>query len=79
MEIAKFVNENKVIRRASLAVMLTMTVLIFKWATIFASESQKPGIEIAAIIAAILAPLSTLQGFVFKFYNDSRSQEENNG
>lgn len=30
----------------------------------------------AAVIAAILTPLSTLQGAIFKFYTDGRHKEE---
>lgn len=35
--------------------------------------SQRPGVEVAAIIAAIQLPVTTLLGAVLKFYSDYRA------
>lgn len=50
------------------------TVIESKWAMAFAAlHADKPGIEIAAIIAAVTGPYMALQAAAIKFYFDSRS------
>jgi hypothetical protein len=49
------------------------TIKITEWAMVFAhAHSEKTGIEIAAIIAAVTAPYMALQAVAIKFYFDSR-------
>lgn len=55
-------------------VVLYGTKILTGWAMAFAtSHADKPGIEIAAIIAAVTGPYMALQAAAIKFYFDSRS------
>ena len=50
------------------------TVIETQWAMGFAIQhADKPGIEIAAIIAAVTTPYMALQAAVIKFYFEARS------
>lgn len=73
-DLLDFVDERAVVRRAVLFITLWMTWEAFYWAAKFATLTDKSGIEVAAIIAAVTAPISLLQGFVFKVYADGRAQ-----
>lgn len=49
------------------------TVKLTEWAMVFAAaHPDKPGLEIAAIIAAVTAPYMGLQAAAIKFYFDAR-------
>lgn len=49
------------------------TVKVTQWAMFYAHlHADKPGVEVAAIIAAVLGPYSILQAAAIKFYFDSR-------
>ncbi len=70
-----FNNKNFVsVRSGVLYVTVWMTWLAFDWAAGYAYGSSKTGSDIALIIAAVTAPISVLQGFVFKVYSDSRAE-----
>lgn len=61
------------VRALTLYVTLLMTWDAFRWAASYASQViDKPQLATAAIIAAVTAPVSALQGFVFKWYMDSK-------
>lgn len=50
------------------------TVKLTEWAMLFAAtHAAKPGIEVAAIIAAVTGPYMALQAAAIKFYFDSRT------
>lgn len=49
------------------------SVLVLDWAMKFAEHGNRPGLEIAAIIAAVTAPYMALQTAAIKFYFDSRT------
>ena len=50
------------------------TVKLTEWAMVFAAaHADKPGIEIAAIIAAVTAPYMALQAAAIKYYFEARS------
>lgn len=68
-----FVDSRYAVRRVLLGIVIWMTWEAYKWATGFASGCSRPGVEIAAIIAAVLTPITALQGFTFKFYLDSKT------
>lgn len=55
----------------SLAI-LSGTVFITHWAMEFAYWSNRPGLEVAAIIAAVLAPYMALQAAAISFYFKAR-------
>ncbi len=67
-----WVDNRAIIRRGVLLATLWLTWESFLWAAFFATTTAKPGIEVAAIIAAVTAPISALQGWVFKIYGASR-------
>ena len=50
------------------------TVILTRWAMAFAWQSERQGLEIAAIIAAVTAPYMVLQGSVVAFYFKSRTK-----
>lgn len=56
------------VRSTVLAVTIWMTWEVTKWAFKFAYEADMPGLEKAAVIAAVTTPFSALQAFTFKFY-----------
>lgn len=60
------------VRSFVLYVTVWMTWEAFNWAAIFATTTTKTGSDVAMIIAAVTAPISVLQGFVFKVYSESR-------
>lgn len=49
------------------------TVKLTEWAMVFAAtHAAKPGLEIAAIIAAVTTPYMALQAAAIKYYFESR-------
>lgn len=71
--IAWFTEKNFIsVRSFSLYITLWMTWQAFTWAGYFALHTDKVGVEVAAIIAAVTAPITALQGWIFKVYSDSR-------
>ncbi len=61
------------VRSLVMYITLLNTWYAFDWAAHFAyAVVGRPGIEVAAIIAAVTAPITALQAFVFKFYSESR-------
>lgn len=61
--------------RRSLVLFITLylTWECYRWASEFAVGSDRTGIDIAAIIAAVTAPISLLQASVFKAYLESKA------
>ena len=68
-----FVDSRAIVRRIAFFVMLWITVKASFWTIEFAWYSSRPGMEIAAIIAAVWTPLSGLQAAVFAFYDKGRN------
>lgn len=66
-------NKQMLVRRVSLVFVLALTALTYKWGMDFAMTSARSGVDVAAILAALLTPLTTLQGFIFKFYSEART------
>ena len=60
------------VRSFVLYVTVWMTWEAFYWAATFATTTTKEGSDVALIIAAVTAPISVLQGFIFKIYSESR-------
>ena len=60
------------VRSGVLYVTVWMTYEAFHWAGQFAFATDKQGIEVAAIIGAVTAPIALLQSAVFKVYSESR-------
>lgn len=68
-----WVDSRAAVRRIVLGVTLYLTWHSYLWAAAYAMSSDRPGMEVATIIAAVLAPISVLQGHVFKAYLGSRT------
>lgn len=69
-----WVDGRAVVRRIVLGFTLFMTFYSFVEMVKFAYNSPYPGMETAAIIAAVLVPITSLQGFAFKHYTAGRSE-----
>lgn len=69
-----WIDQRGVVRRVVLGIAVWMTWRAHVWATAFAAASDKPGLEVAAIIAAATAPLTLFTASVFKAYVESRQQ-----
>ncbi len=54
-------------------VILYGTWEITRWAMAYAEHGQRPGLEVAAIIAAVTAPYAALQMAAIKFYFEART------
>ena len=53
---------------------LWMTWRAFGWAATFASASTLDSMSIAAVIVAVIAPITALQGWVFKIYMEGKPE-----
>jgi hypothetical protein len=60
------------VRIIVVAVAIWMTWLASDWSMWFATGNARPGIEIAAIIAAVTSPIAVFGAYVFKAYIESR-------
>lgn len=69
-----WINTHSIIRRIVLFITLWMTWEAFVWAKEYAEFSELPGIEMAAVMGAVTAPITLLQGFVFKVYAEGRKE-----
>lgn len=59
-------------RRLMLLFVSWLTFEGYRWSTEFATFTAREGVEVAAIIAAVTAPVSALAVMVFKAYTESR-------
>ncbi len=69
-----FIDERKVIRRAMVLIVLWQLVDAYLWAKAYALRQGMTGVELSAVIAAVLTPVTILQGFLFKLYDASRRE-----
>ena len=61
------------VRALCVYVTLLTTYYAFDWAAHYAyAIIGRPGLEVAAVIAAVTAPVTALQALVFKWYSESR-------
>ena len=67
-----WIDKRGIVRRLVLAVAIWMTWRVSVWAMGFAAVADQPGVEVAAIIAAVTAPVTLFAGSVFKAYVESR-------
>ena len=68
-----FIDRRDIDKHAVSLAFLFGTVKATSWAMAFSETSTRPGLEVAAIIAAVLAPFMTVQGVVIKWYFDART------
>jgi hypothetical protein len=67
-----WIDSRGIVRRLTLAMAVWMTWRATLWATAYAAASDRPGLEVAAIIAAATAPLTLFTASVFRAYVESR-------
>lgn len=67
-----FIDSRAIVRRIVLFATLWLTFRSFYWAAHFAEISTRTGLDVAAIIGAVTAPVSLLLSAVSKFYSESR-------
>lgn len=72
-------DESKMFRRIAFTIALWLQVEATYWSFNFATtHGLDKGLEIAAIIGAVLTPLSAFVAATFKFYSETRSTVDNN-
>lgn len=70
---SKLLDDTYAIRRASLLFCAFLTWETLHWAMRFADmHTDKPGIEVAAVIGAVSAVVAALQAFAFRDYLNSK-------
>jgi hypothetical protein len=67
-----WVDDRQIDKHLVSVVILFGTVIVTKWAMHFAEEGNRPGLEVAAIIAAVTGPYCALQAAAISFYFRSR-------
>lgn len=72
----KLLDKYSVGRRLTLYITLYATTDSYLWAKNFALTSTRTGLEVAAIITAVLTTVTALQGWVFRLYNEARAEEQ---
>jgi hypothetical protein len=60
-------------RTLVLALSIWLTYDSYQWAAQFATYTERTGIEVAAIVGAVTAPVSWIVIAVFKAYTDGKS------
>lgn len=68
-----WIDQRQVDKHAVSLVILFGTVLVTRWAMHFAENGDRPGLEVAAIIAAVNGPYSLLQAAAIAFYFKARA------
>ena len=68
-----FIDKRRVVRRIAFFFILWVTAYTTQWTLDFASNSTRQGMEVAAIIGAVWAPLAALQAAIFAFYDKGRA------
>lgn len=68
-----FIDRRQIDAHVVSVVIMFGTIKVTAWAMAFAAaHADKPGADIALVIAAVLGPYSLLQGAAIKFYFDAR-------
>ncbi len=68
-----FVDNRGIIRRVILGVAIYMTWRVSVWSMGYAEQSAEDGVQIAAILVAVQAPVTLFAGMVFKAYIEGRA------
>lgn len=68
-------NKYRAIRLSVLAMAIYLTWAVSEWSMWFAVGNTRNGVEIAAILAAVQAPVTLFAGTVFRAYIESRKDE----
>ena len=62
------------VRLLTLGLAVYWTWIAFDWARWFAVDNPRNGVDLAAVIAAVTAPITVYCGYVFKVFIDSRNK-----
>jgi hypothetical protein len=69
-----FIDKRDIDKHAVCWAVLYGTIIETQWAFAYASaHADRPGLEVAAVIAAVTAPYMALQAAVIKFYFKART------
>lgn len=69
-----WVDERIIVRRIAFFMVMWLVFETLEWTLNFASNSPRPGMEVAAIIAAVWAPITALQAAMFALYSNYRRE-----
>lgn len=70
----EFLDNRSVFRRIAFIWMMWLTTHATLWCFEFAAVKAFPdGVQTAAVIAAVMAPVAGLQAAIFKWYSESRA------
>lgn len=69
-----WIDKRMIDRHVVALAILVGTIQILGWAMRYAETSARPGLEVAAIIGAVVAPYMALQGAAIAFYFSARRQ-----
>lgn len=70
-----FIDKRDIDKHIVAGIILWCTIEITRWAMHYAANGDRPGLEVAAIIGAVVGPWAILQGAIAKWYFDVRSSE----
>lgn len=73
MSASNIVSKYIPVRTIVLGTAIWMTWAVSEWAMWFATGNARNGVEIAAIIGAVTAPICAFGGYIFKAFVDSRA------
>lgn len=69
----EFLDNRFVFRRVAFCWMMWLTTYASMWSFDFArSTAYSNGVEMAAVIGAVMGPIAVLQGAIFKWYQEAR-------
>ena len=67
-----WVDNRAIVRRIAFFMVMYLVFKTLEWTLDFAATSPRPGMEVAAIIAAVWAPITALQAAMFGLYSSWR-------
>lgn len=72
-KIFEFLDQRSAFQRIVLMWLMWLTTWAAFWCTDFATAKIYPdALQVAAVIASVMAPITALQGAVFKWYSDTK-------
>jgi len=74
--ILDFIDSRMVIRRIITIVVLWQLVDVYLFAKEYALRSGMNGLELGAVLTALTLPVTALQAFMFKAYDDARRSDK---
>lgn len=69
-----WIDRRQIDAHAISVIILYGTIKITAWAMHYANNADRPGLEVAAIIAAVMTPWSALQAAAIKFVFETRTK-----